>query len=363
MSPRLTDVGTCWYGQAAPYQHLPTWPAMEGQPMTSASIADGYLLRGAVTVLSGQGAAGKSSLAIRPCVALASGHPAGRFRPLTATTVVTYNADDDRVEQRRRLSAACRVAGVPLTSIAHRIVRCGPLGVGTLFQRDDTRGLVVPTAAMAQLEALIVSRGASVLVVDPLAELHNADENDNTVMRVIVATFRSLAQRLTIAVLVIHHDRMGSATPGDMDRARGASALAAAARVMLTLTAMSTEEAEVFGIDPAERRRHVRLDSATSSYAASFAAEWWRLEVVQLDNGEAVAAAQPWKPPAAGERLPPPNQEGGRMSPRDADVGKCWYARAYRVSTLSPLHPSHSSASRASVPTNANMARQRRGGR
>ena len=261
-------------------------------------IAEGYLLRGAVTVLSGQGAGGKSSLILRLCVALATGQPAGRFRPLIATTVVNYNVEDDLAEQRRRLSAACRAARVPLASTAHRIVRCGPLGVGTLFQRDDSTGLVVPTAAMAQLEALIVRRGASVLVVDPLAELHNVDENDNTAMRAIIATFRSLAQRLKIAVLVIHHDRKGSATPGDMDRARGASALAGAARVMLTLTAMSTEEAGGFGIEPAERRRHFRLDSAKSNYAAPSEAEWWRLEVVQLDNDEVVAAAEPWEPPS-----------------------------------------------------------------
>jgi RecA-family ATPase len=53
-----------------------------------------------------------------------------------------------------------------------------------------------------------------------------------------------MAQRLNIAVLLLHHDRKGSATPGDMDRVRGASAISGAARVMLTLTTMSVEEGD-----------------------------------------------------------------------------------------------------------------------
>jgi hypothetical protein len=72
---------------------------------------------------------------------------------------------------------------------------------------------------------------------------------------------------------------------------------------MLTLTTMTTEEANGFGIEPTERRRHFRLDGAKSNYAAPVDAEWWRLDVVQLDNDEAVAAAVPWKPPTPWEGL------------------------------------------------------------
>jgi RecA-family ATPase len=89
---------------------------------------------------------------------------------------------------------------------------------------------------MQELERLCEGAGAGLLVCDPLAELHNAEENDNTAMRAVIAAFRGLAQRLGIAVLILHHDRKGASTPGDMDRVRGASAISGAVRVMLTLT-------------------------------------------------------------------------------------------------------------------------------
>ncbi len=86
---------------------------------------------------------------------------------------------------------------------------------------------------------------------------------------------------------------------GDMDRMRGASAITGAVRVMLTLTTMSIEEAEKFGIPADQRRRHFRIDGAKSNYAPAQDAEWWRLDGIEIANGETVAAALPWTPPSA----------------------------------------------------------------
>jgi hypothetical protein len=178
-----------------------------------------------------------------------------------------------------------------------RIVRCGPNDVGTLFERNADTGRIVGTEAMQELERICMEAGAEVLVCDPLAELHNAEENDNTAMRAVIAAFRALAKRLGIAVLILHHDRKGSSTPGDMDRVRGASAISGAVRVMLTLTTMSAEEADKLGVQPQERRRHFRLDGAKSNYAPTTEAEWWRLSALEIGKGEQVAAALPWEPP------------------------------------------------------------------
>jgi hypothetical protein len=131
-----------------------------------------------------------------------------------------------------------------------------------------------------------------------LAELHNAEENDNTAMRAVVAAFRSLAKRLNIAVVILHHDRKGNSAPGDMDRVRGASAISGAVRVMLTLTTMTEEEADKLGIAPQERRRHFRIDGAKSNYAPTQEAEWWRLAAYEIENGEQIAACMPWQAPS-----------------------------------------------------------------
>lgn len=262
-------------------------------------VVPNYLMRGSVSVLSGQGAGGKSSLVVAWTISAATGAPIGEFKPPQPLICVNYNTEDDQDEQRRRYSAALADAGKEPRDIARRVLRCGPQSIGTLFERDQQTGRVVPTTAMQALEYLCEQSGADVLICDPLAELHNAEENDNTAMRAVVAAFRGMAQRLGIAILILHHDRKGNNAPGDMDRMRGASSITGAVRVMLTLTTMSQEEAEKFNIPPDQRRRHFRVDGAKSNYAPAQDAEWWRLSGVEIPNGETVAAARPWSPPGA----------------------------------------------------------------
>jgi hypothetical protein len=260
-------------------------------------VAPGFLMRGQVTEVIGQSASGKSSLVVMLTIATATGQRVGNFAPREQYRVVNYNVEDDQNEQRRRYSAALSALGLTPAAIAGRVIRCGPSSVGTLFERHEN-GRVTPTDAMNQLEALCVKTKADVLVCDPLAELHNADENDNTAMRAITAAFRGMAQRLEIAILLLHHDRKGSPTPGDIDRGRGASAVGTTVRVTLTLTTMTEVEADRFGVLPNERRQHFRVDGGKVNYGPRGDAEWWRLTAVTIANGESVAAALPWHPPS-----------------------------------------------------------------
>jgi hypothetical protein len=260
-------------------------------------VVEGYLLRGAVSVLSGQGAGGKSSLVVAWSLAGAMGKKLGGFSPPSPLTIINYNVEDDKNEQRRRYSAAIMAQGAERESML-RIIRCGPYNVGTLFARDQATGQIQPTQALDELEKMCMETQADVLICDPLAELHDSEENDNTAMRQVVASFRSLAQRLDMAVLILHHDRKGTSTPGDMDRVRGASSISGAVRVMMTLTTMSLEEANSFGIPPEERRGHFRVDGAKSNYAPAQDAEWYRLSPIEIENGEIIAAALPWEPPS-----------------------------------------------------------------
>jgi len=264
----------------------------------------GYLMRGSVSVLTGQGAGGKSSLVVAWTIACATGEALGNFAPRRAMTAINYNVEDDREEQRRRYSAALMAAGQAGAEVMPRIVRCGPHDVGTLFERQADTGRIVETKAMETLERLIQERGAEVLICDPLAELHNAEENDNTAMRSVVAAFRSLARRHNIAVLILHHNRKGSSTPGDMDQMRGASAISGAVRVVLTLAPMTAEEADKLGVQPDMRRRHFRVDGAKSNYAIAGEAEWWKLSAYPIGNSEEIAAARPWEPPSSFGDLP-----------------------------------------------------------
>jgi len=262
-------------------------------------LAKGYLLRGAVTVVSGPGSAGKSSLMVSWCIAMALAAEFAGFKPVGSLKVLTYNVEDDAIEQRRRMSAALRHFGATPSQLQKRVVRLTPAGVGTLLRRDPITGRLTFTEAMTAIEREIEERMPDVLILDPLVELHDAEENDNTAIRAVMAKFRSLAAQYNIAVVLLHHSRKGSsATPGDPDTLRGASAIVGAARVVLTLSVMTSEEAGAFGLPEAHRFHYVRLDGAKSNYAPLHEAEWFERVAYDLDNGETVAACIPWEPPS-----------------------------------------------------------------
>jgi len=266
-------------------------------------VAPGFALRGAVTLLCGPPSALKSSLALAWACSLALGQDFGRFRPVQAAPVIVYNVEDDQTEQRRRLSATLRQFGATPADIAGKVIRTGPSSIGTLLARDEDGNLQF-TPAMQRLEQMIAARKPALLIVDPLAELHSEEENDNTAIRAVIARFRALAVAHNIAVVVLHHTRKGgAASPGDPDIARGASAIIGAVRVALTLTGMSEDDAQAFGLptDAKARSNFVRLDDAKQNYAPIRDAQWFEKLVHELDNGELVPAATPWTPPEAKE--------------------------------------------------------------
>jgi hypothetical protein len=261
-------------------------------------VARGFALRGSVTVLAGPPSTTKSVLTLAWACAVALGKPHGRFFPEEPGVVIVYNAEDDADEQRRRLSATLRQFKAAPDDIAGRLIRVGPRGIGLLFTQNRA-GLCVQTQAMQRLRALIAERRPVMLVCDPLVELHDSEENENTALRRIVAEFRALAQEFDIAVIVVHHTRKGAVVPGDPDAARGASAIVGAARIVLTMAMMSEDDAQAFGL-PKERKnrgRYFRLDDGKQNYAALDDARWYEAIVYFLDNDEAVATAEPWDPP------------------------------------------------------------------
>ena len=259
-------------------------------------LVPGIALRGSVTLLSGQGAGGKSSYIVGLTTSIGAGQQYGKAKPVTALKGINYNTEDDRDEQRRRYAAFLQASGIEKDAL-RSVLRVGPDGVGVLFNRDPDSGEVTPTTAMDDLRQLITEHEVDYVVVDPLAELHTAEENDNTGMRSILAAFRQLAKELNIAVIILHHDRKGIGLAGDVDRMRGASALQGAARIVLTLTRMTEEEAEALGIPKDERTQYIRIDNAKANYTPLGEVAWYQLQGQTIPNGEQVAAALPWTPP------------------------------------------------------------------
>ncbi|WP_288039781.1 AAA family ATPase [Acidiphilium sp.] len=264
-------------------------------------IAPGYALRKALTVIVGPPGGMKSSLSLAWAVSLALGKPHGRFDPQTTAPVVIYNVEDDENEQRRRLSAVLRQFDAMPADIKGRVIRTGPKKVGTLVIRTDD-GIVAETTAFANLKKVVTDNNARLVIIDPLVELHNVDENDNTAIRAVLAELRAFAVAEDVAIIVMHHTRKGAAAnAGDPEIGRGASAIIGAARVILTLGPMTEDDAKAFGLptDRKARSNYVRLDDGKANYSGVDDAAWFEKILYTLDNGEMVPAAVPWQPPSA----------------------------------------------------------------
>lgn len=262
-------------------------------------IARGYLLRGAVTVISGASSVSKSTLAVGYAVSLALHQPLNRFAPLMPCRVLTYNVEDDAAEQRRRFSAVLRQFGASPSDLAGKVIRVGPNDVGTLIARDPESRALALTAAMVELQRLMVEFKPHVLILDPLVELHTEEENDNTALRSIMAQFRTLAVQHDMAVAIVHHARKGAShsTPGDTDTLRGASSIVGAARIVVTVAGMTADEGKAFGLAEDAHRSFFRVDSGKSNYSRLHEAEWFERTEYELDNGDLVAAPVAWQPP------------------------------------------------------------------
>ena len=286
-----------------PVTRAPVWVESDGWSEGAIPprpwIARGYLLRGAVSVISGASSVSKSTLAVGYAVSLALHRPLNRFAPLMPCRVLTYNVEDDADEQRRRFSAVLRQFDATPSDLAGKVMRVGPNDVGTLIARDPESRVLVLTAAMVELQRLIVEFKPHVLILDPLVELHTEEENDNTALRSIMAQFRTLAVQHEMAVAIVHHARKGAslAAPGDTDTLRGASSIVGAARIVVTVAGMTEDEGKAFGLGADERRSFFRVDSGKSNYSRLHEAEWFERVEYELDNGDLVAAPVAWQPP------------------------------------------------------------------
>jgi len=277
------------------------WTYQEGWNETDIPIrpwiAKGYFMRGAVSVFSGPGSAGKSSLMVAYASALSLGVSFNRMTPTHPMRVVSYNVEDDLDEQRRRISAICRQLGRTPAEVMKNLALVGPSTTGALLSFDHQFGVLANTQAMNELEEFISEYKPDVVMLDPFVELHAAEENDNTAVRAVMARLRGIASTHQLSLVLLHHSRKGAASPGDPDSLRGASSIVGAARIALTLNVMTEVEATDLGIPADHRRDYFRLDGAKSNYAPIGDAEWFERQEYLLENGDGVAAAMPWSPP------------------------------------------------------------------
>lgn len=257
------------------------------------------LLRGHLTLLVAPPGVGKSTHGIARAVAVATG------RDITAETVHEqirtwiYNTEDDADELKRRLGAVLLHWSIPFAEVRGRVALNSGADRPLLFARADRNGMAIRLPDVDACIARIREHGVGLFVVDPFVETHELDENSNEQIKAVAVMFREVARAANCAVLLVHHTAkppQGSSDghAGNMNTARGASALIGVARVVQTLFAMSEKDAERHGVAKEERHRYLRLDDAKANLGLmNPETRWFRKVGVELPNGDEVGVLEP----------------------------------------------------------------------
>jgi hypothetical protein len=266
-------------------------------------VVQGVASRGNVTVLVAPSSAGKSTLSISLAIAVVTGRDDITGLHIAQPTAAwIWNNEDDKPELRRRQNAVMIQANVLPQDLGGRFAMNSGVDRPLVVARLGQNGKVERLPDVDALTRRIKDKGYGLVIVDPLIETHDVDENNNAQMKAVAAIWRDVARKANCAVVLVHHTSKpppanADAFVGSQFAARGASSLNGVVRFMLTLFAMSERDAERLGVDPKERHLWVRLDGAKANLALiGGEARWFKKVSVTIANGEEVGVLVPADP-------------------------------------------------------------------
>ena len=206
-----------------------TW-AMVGEPEPRSWLVDQWLPTGSVALLTGEGGAGKSRLALQLAAGIAadgtvrtgedSSHwIAGTDAPRLGNAVprgglpVLYATWEDRAEEMaRRLS---QISGDPAPwctpGTLDNLKMLDLAGYGPLWSAPGHYDAPTWTALGLAIRQVAQAEEVGLLILDSLAAVYGANENDRGQVRDFMASWNAWAAAYNCAVLIIGHPPKSSA--------------------------------------------------------------------------------------------------------------------------------------------------------
>jgi hypothetical protein len=266
------------------------------------------LLRGSLSLVVAPGATGKTALLVGTALALATG------RPLLDKTVWDgpkrvwlWNLEDSLEEMARLIEAArlhWQIGGDALDG--RLFVDSALSGAELKMAVEDREGFRIVRPVVDGLVAELLARKIDVLIVDPFVSCHSASENDNGAIDAIAKEWARVGVRANCSIVLAHHTRKLGGGEATAEGARGAIALVGAARSVVALNKMTSEEAAGFGIEGEDRRRFFRVyDDKNNRTPPADKSDWYKLLSVNLgngmngDDGDSLPVTVPWTAPDA----------------------------------------------------------------
>ena len=224
--------------------------SLAGKPVPPRGwLVEGLIPQNNVTLFSGDGGTGKSLAALMAAVAVVRGD-SWLGRPMAKGCALYLSAEDDNDELHRRLDDILRGTGGGFDELA-ALTLVSLAAEDTLLALDTQHGLI-PSPLFRDVEAWVAENRPVLVVIDTLADVFPANENDRAKARQFVQILRGLAVRYACAVLVLSHPSLHGLTSGS--GTSGSTGWSNSVRSRLYLERVKKNEEE-----PDPNRRILRL--------------------------------------------------------------------------------------------------------
>lgn len=243
-----------------------TWHGVE--PPTRKWKVAGLVPDGEVTLLTGAGGVGKTLLVQLMATCMAMGLPF-LGRETTQSKVMLFLCEDSEDELQLRQRDICRALGIELSDVSANLrIASRKFMDNLLGVIDRNTGALKRTAVWQAFRDDAVAWGATVTVVDTIADTFGGSEIDRSHVRQFVqACLGKLAQDTGGATLALGHPSKAGQAPGG-DGTSGSTAWHASVRSRLYLTHASKD-----GTGP-----YRLLESKKANYGAggdAFTLQWF----------------------------------------------------------------------------------------
>ena len=246
-------------------------------------------IRKFIGLTAATGGAGKSSLILVECVAMACGKDLLGIEPVAELRVLYWNGEDPLEELERRVEAILKHYELTKADLGDRLfIKSGrdmPIRIAEL---DQGKAKIAKPMTRAMVKAIRLHK-LDVVAIDPFVSSHSVPENDNNAIDLVAKKWADIADKTDSAILLSHHTRKTNGNGASIEDSRGASALNYAARTRRAINTMTAVEARTAGFPDNDRSRlsYFKSDMMGSSMIKPTAAlDWYRFVSVDLMNGQ-----------------------------------------------------------------------------
>ena len=232
----------------------------------------------------------------------------GKSVPADKLRVWLITTEDPIEEIERRVQAACLHYKITEEDIGGRLFIDAGRKSAVIVATEIREGVKIVEPNVDALRAGIKERQIDVLMIDPLADFHEVNENDNKKIGNVMNVWADIAEDMDIAIEAAHHARKpasGADQTVSWADARGAVTIINKSRDSRVMNRMSKKEAERAGIT--NPRSYFSLISAKYNLIAPPEnADWYQLVGEFLDNGgeepgdrgDNIGVIEPWEWPS-----------------------------------------------------------------